>query len=218
MISKLFRICVQLLTKAWCALLEGANFLNLSNGIVTCTSHNEVQDCFLLLLRRAEGFSSLQQKPTLENDGSPIHEVGEVDGNGFRQPDSVDDGMGYFTCLLLDRLHFPTLNFDLHIEDKAWMEANKYVPGKEGWPAVFCNPPDDILLVLKAEPTTAFPCKVVNLDEKGGFVAASDQRFLPVASLLRNALVKYFELSWPGIEEWAMRKLLRTFHAIDERR
>lgn len=75
--------------------------------------------CFLVLSKRSDWFSSLQQKEPLFNVGSPINEAEGVDTEALVSA-ATSDTLSYLTYLMLDLYHFLILNYELYPENEEW--------------------------------------------------------------------------------------------------
>lgn len=111
----------------------------LSNSIGPYMWSNGMQARFMVLSKRAEGFSSFPQKATLKNVGSPVQGVQGVDEHTIIQPAVMGSALGYLTYLLFNMLHFRTLIFDPSIGGERCEELNKYIQQGTNLHVLFCN-------------------------------------------------------------------------------
>lgn len=137
----------------------------------------------------------------------------------FGLPGSADDALPHLTYFLLDSLHFPTFNYELHVDDVMWDELAKLVVQSDAL-HYYCSILETIATVLGfACPMHAAP-RVLELNKFDLPVLAPQSTNHLVTPVFLNQSVAYTkttpELRWNAIREGVAANLPRRIQTPEE--
>lgn len=171
------------------------SFLCISEALALYVMFGKVSCTLKVLLRNEEGLSSVRQISSLGPVSKPLNGVSDLDTYAFDLLPNVDDAFCYGTQLLLGRLHYFSLYYDLYVESKGWDEWVKFVWESKTLPEAVASATQ---LVLKEVLGTNEAClswpNIVELNDNGNDVIA------------QNAAPGWFDLAYLSTS-WAYSRI-----------